>query len=261
MYLLFLYSASSLSFRIAFHLQNHRIVSVPLILYNPLSVYLSFTYSFIHRLSSYLEFVPVSLLYLTACLAVDDIVSSSCVALKRKSIKSEYVGYLTQSYVPDRTISSLVCGWILEADVGHRIQIDLYYFAQVVSTDRSVHSTSGGSDATFVCRRLAKIKDKQSGKETNICATKDRVRNVFKSDSHSLEIILTGRQESSHDPHFIFKYEGLYSFTKFYLFIACLLFVPCAMFLCMLHTRAHTDIHKGIYIIAYIHHVCMREFM
>lgn len=105
---------------------------------------------------------------------------------------------------------AMFCGfvarWLIETEVGRRINLTIYDFTM----------TSGGSVtmATAFCRRLALLRDVESGRDTNICTGNERVRQVHLSEGNKVEINMTinsattDRDSGPNHPYFLIRYEG-----------------------------------------------------
>jgi len=108
--------------------------------------------------------------------------------------------------------------WLIEADVGRRVNLTLYDFTTSMASSSSrdhdvIHSVSGSS-STF-CRRLAVVRDVSSGRETNICSGEQRIRHAYVSDGSRVEITMattvntaTNMASDANAAHFLIRYEG-----------------------------------------------------
>ena len=99
--------------------------------------------------------------------------------------------------------------WLIETEAGRRINLTIYDFTMTSSTVAMTTAT---------CRRLAVVRDVDSGRETNICTGHDRIRHVHVSDSNRVEITMVASNSGaagsdagtgSGPPYFLIRFEGI----------------------------------------------------
>lgn len=106
--------------------------------------------------------------------------------------------------------------WLIEADVGRRVNLTLYDFTTPMtslSRDRDVvHGVSGSSS---FCRRLAVVRDVKTGRETNICSGSQRIRHAYVSDGSRVQVTMATTSNTATNTasdvtvaHFLIRYEG-----------------------------------------------------
>ncbi len=83
------------------------------------------------------------------------------------------------------------------------MNITLYDYSVVQNTEQGV-----GSFGMAVCRRYALIKEGSGVRETPICGGQDRVRNIYISESNSVEIKLLNANTPEDKAYFMIHYEG-----------------------------------------------------
>ena len=96
--------------------------------------------------------------------------------------------------------------WLVEAEAGRRINLTVYDFTM---------ASSSVVMAIASCRRLAVVRDPDSGRETNICTGHERIRHTHVSDSNRVEITMTSSSIASgmdvYDSgtaYFLIHYQG-----------------------------------------------------
>jgi len=145
-----------------------------------------------------------------------------------------------------------------------RLHVKLYYFYPTTSVSVSAHQSvydrhsprSANHAFSFVqhtssqtslpdgdplrgglCRRLAIVRDRLTGRGVNVCElseptaaregsrgakewelSRERLKNIFASDSDKVELIVLNRRDRDplrvgidDEPHFMFRYEGMWS--------------------------------------------------
>lgn len=96
--------------------------------------------------------------------------------------------------------------WLIEAESGRRLNLTMYDFTMTSSAVAMTKAT---------CRRLAVVRDADSGRETNVCSGHERIRQAHVSDGNRVEITMTasspagfGSNTNLGPAYFLVHYEG-----------------------------------------------------
>ena len=94
--------------------------------------------------------------------------------------------------------------WLIEALPGQRINITLLDFG--VYTPEGDSSYGESFNGVEVCQKYAVVREKIPERSTVLCGGRARERQVYLSNSNSVEIGIEARSATKH--HFLLKYEG-----------------------------------------------------
>ncbi len=111
----------------------------------------------------------------------------------------------THGYIASIVTEETGCGttdtpWLIEAKPGQKINLTLYDFGMN-------NIAKSGGDTSPHCHVYMILKERQLGKSVTICGGKSRIKNIFFSASHKVEVrVLTGTQARLRS--FLLEYQG-----------------------------------------------------
>ena len=111
------------------------------------------------------------------------------------------VGYISNVPLVKAPLQPTRCPWVIRAQGGQRVNITLYDFS----------TATGRQSDTGICLVYAIIREQQSQTEVTVCRGSQRVRNIYTSDTSSMEVILNTDGNNNPDGQFMLKFEGVYN--------------------------------------------------
>ena len=95
------------------------------------------------------------------------------------------------------------CRWKICLHKGQKVNITLLDFGVLQHLE-------GNEQRPVVCKKYAVIKEVATGKETIVCSGTARMRNVFLSEGHEIEVqTLGGQTEEDGGPRYALHYTGM----------------------------------------------------
>ena len=125
----------------------------------------------------------------------------------------------SEGYIANTVSDQTGCGladapWVIEVHPGQRVNVTLMDFTQRIHKDGSVGNSPGvippglAQPSDGVCRVYATIREVADSRSTTVCATHVRVRNVYISSTHRVEVRILNSQTAASPSFFLLKYEG-----------------------------------------------------
>ena len=117
-----------------------------------------------------------------------------------------------EGYISSIATENVGCGlqnpWIITALPGQKINLTLYDFSMATQND-SV-SLPRRTSYPMYCQQYARVEESDAARSTIICGGEQRMRNVYLSVTHTVEVHVMNRRVHGKSQYFLIKYQGTF---------------------------------------------------